>query len=70
MENTPYFLKDGEHDELLCPKCGDLFKIAGYRVTMVDLTMWKLAQARHGREEIPPTKSMEESKPRLRITPH
>ena len=50
LGNPPSVLKDGEHDELLCPECGDLFKLAGYIVTMVDLTAWKLAQARQGRE--------------------
>ena len=59
LENPPSFLKDGEHDELLCPECEDIFKLARYRVTMVDLTAWKLAQARHGREEIPLAESME-----------
>ena len=68
MENPPFVLKDGEHDELLFPECGDLLKIAWYRVTMVELTAWKLAQARQEREEIPPAESMEERKPRLSIT--
>ena len=69
LENPPSVLKDGEHDELLCPECGYLFKLAGYRITMVDLTSWKLAQARRGREEIPPAEFMEERNPRLSITP-
>ena len=46
----------------------DLFKLVGYSFTMVDLTAWKLAQARQGREEIPPSELMEERKPRIRIT--
>ena len=68
LENPPSVLKDGEHDELLSPECGDLFKLVGYRVAMVDLTTWKLIKARHGREEIPPAESMEERKPRMSIT--
>ena len=59
LENPPSFLKDGEHDELIFSKCGDLYKILGYRVTTTDLTKWKLAQARKGRVEIPLAKSME-----------
>ena len=54
LENPPSVLKDGEHDELLFPECGDLFKLVGYRGTMVDLTKWKLEQASKGREGIPP----------------
>ena len=68
MENPPSILKDGEHDEPLCPKCGHLFKIVGYRFTRVDLTTWKLAQERQGRKEIRPAELMEERNPRLSIT--
>ena len=55
LENSSSFSKIGEHDELLCPKCGDLFKISGYKVTMVEVLAWKLAQSRQGRSEIPTT---------------
>ena len=41
LENRPSFSKIGEHDELLCPKCEDLFKISGYKVTMVEVLAWK-----------------------------
>ena len=68
LDNPPSIWKNGEHDELLFPECGDLFKLAGYRVSMVDLIVWKFAQARKGREKIPPAESMEERKPRLSIT--
>ena len=55
LENPPSFSNIGEHDELLCPKCGDLFKISGYKVTMVEVLAWKLAQPRKGRSELPTT---------------
>ena len=55
LKNPPSFSNIGEHDELLCPKCGDLFKISSYKVTMVELLAWKLAQSRQGRSEIPTT---------------
>ena len=51
LENPPYVLKDGEHDELLCPECGDLFKLAGYRVTMVSIIMWKLTKQGMGEKK-------------------
>ena len=55
LENPPSFSKIGEHDELLCPKCGDLLKISGYKDTMVEVLAWKLAQSRQGKNEIPTT---------------
>ena len=55
LENPPSFSNIGEHDELLCSKCEDLFKILGYKVTMVEVLAWKLGQSRQGRSEIPTT---------------
>ena len=69
LENPPSFSNIGEHDELLCPKCGDLFKISGYKVTMVELSAWKLAQSRLVGSEISTTELMEEKESELSITP-
>ena len=69
LENPPSILKTREHDELSCPKCEDLFKLSGYKVAMVKVWAWKLAQSRQGRIEIPTTKSMEEEELELNINP-
>ena len=40
-----------EKEELLCPKCGDLFKLSGYKVEKVEIKAWKLAHSGQRRDE-------------------
>ena len=40
-----------ENEELLCPECGDLFKLSGYKVEKVEIKAWKLAHSGQRRDE-------------------
>ena len=56
FENPPFVSKSGENDELLCPECGDLFKLSWYKVTMMEVSAWKLEHSSKGGGETPMVK--------------
>ena len=36
-----------EHDEYICPECGDIFRLVGYKlVTLMEPRAWRLMQLR------------------------
>ena len=44
-------LSSSEREEILCPECGDLFKLSGYKVEKVEIKSWKLAHSGQRRDE-------------------
>ena len=40
-----------EKDKLLCPKCGVLFELSGYKVEKVEITAWKQVHSGERRDE-------------------
>ena len=54
FENPPSISKN---EELLCPECGDLFKLSGYKVEKMEIAASKLAHSGRGRDETPNVES-------------
>ena len=67
-ENPPSVLKSGENDELLCPKCRDLFKLSRYKVTNMEVSSWKLAHSSQGGGETPMVELMKDRESEADIT--
>ena len=44
-------LSSSEREEILCPECGDLFKLSGYKVEKMEIKTWKLAHLGQRRDE-------------------
>ena len=40
-----------EKEELICSKCGVLFKLAGYKVDKMEIASYRLAHSSQGRNE-------------------
>ena len=68
FEKPPSFFKSGENAELLCPKCGDLFKISGYKVAKMEVSSWKQAHSIQGGGETPIIELIKERKLEVNIT--
>ena len=44
--------EDGEHDEYLCPECGDIFNISIYKVTFMEHSSWRQMQSSQENNEV------------------
>ena len=38
--------QDAEHDEYICPKCGGIFRLTAYKVTLMEPSSWMLMHLR------------------------
>ena len=46
---------------MLCPECGVLFKLAGYKVDKVEIAAWRLEHSGQERNETPNEEPTEET---------
>ena len=57
------------NEEILCPECGDLFKLSGYRVEKMEIAASKLAHSSRGRDETPNVESTKEMRMEVDLIP-
>ena len=58
-----------EKEELLCPECGNLFKLSRDKVEKMEIASWKLAHSGQGRDDKPNVESIKEIRLEVDVIP-